>query len=308
VDTNGYYALLAPLFLAAMLVEAGIAWRRGRRVYRLDDTLANLSCGAGQILCGLFTAGFLLAAYDGFQRRFALVTWPAGSKLPYLLAFIGVDFCYYWFHRASHAVPLLWAFHAPHHQSREMNISVALRQPFLSDLTALLFFWPLPLLGIPEGAFFLAVGGLSLYEALMHTTIFDGSRLWGQVFNTPAFHRLHHATNDGYRDRNFASTTVIWDRLFGTAVREHEPPRYGTLPELGSHDPIWAQLAPFVALFRPTAPRARPGGRRAPAVALFAGSMALGVVALATGQPALVPVVLAGLAVMGALLDGRLRA
>ena len=306
MDTNGWYFFLAPLFGLAMLVEAVVAWRRGRRVYRLADTLANLSCGAGQILCGLFTAGFILAAYDGFQARFALVAWPAGSKWPYLLAFVGVDFCYYWFHRASHAIPLLWAVHAPHHQSREMNISVALRQPFISDLTAMLFFWPLPLLGIPRDAFFLAVGGLSLYEALMHTTLLDGARAWGRVFNTPAFHRLHHAINDGYRDRNFASTSVIWDRLFGTAVSESEtePPRYGTLPQLESHDPVWAQVQPFVALFRVTRARARGAARVAPAVALFVGCMALGVLALVTGQAVLVPVVFVGMAAMGALLDG----
>jgi sterol desaturase/sphingolipid hydroxylase (fatty acid hydroxylase superfamily) len=250
VDTNGYYALLFPVWVCLLGAEALVAWRQGRRVFTLPDTLSNLACGLGQVLLGLFTAGFILASYEGFRRTFALVRWPSGSWVPWALAFLLVDLCYYVWHRSSHAVALLWAVHLPHHQSERMNTSVALRQPWLSDGTALLFFWPAPLLGVPAPCFFFAVGCLSIYEALCHSQVLDRTGAWGKVFNTPAWHRLHHAHNGPYLDRNFGSTLIVWDRLFGTFVQETVPPRYGTATPLASWNPVWAQLQPFLALLR----------------------------------------------------------
>jgi sterol desaturase/sphingolipid hydroxylase (fatty acid hydroxylase superfamily) len=252
VDTNDYYALLVPLFFMLMGIEAWALRRRGRRAYVLPDTLSNLSCGMGQVLVGIFTGGFLLALYDGFQRTFAIVRWEEGSPVPWVLAFVGVDFCYYWFHRGSHAVGALWAIHVVHHQSEEMNISVALRQPWISDISGLLFFWPLPLLGVPMEAFFLAVGCLSLYEATMHTRLIRRTGVWGWVFNTPSYHRVHHGKDVDYLDRNFASTLIIWDKLFGTFVRETHEPTYGTTRALASWNPLWAQFQPFIELVRRT--------------------------------------------------------
>ncbi|WP_224240978.1 sterol desaturase family protein [Hyalangium gracile] len=252
MDTNDYYALLVPVFFLLMGIEAWAAKRQGKRAYVLPDTLSNLSCGMGSVLLGIFTGGFLLALYDGFQRTFGVVRWEEGSPVPWVLAFVGVDFCYYWFHRGSHAVGALWAIHVVHHQSEEMNISVALRQPWTSDISALLFFWPLPLLGVPMEAFFLAVGCLSLYEAMMHTRLIRRTGVWGWVFNTPSYHRLHHGKDPEYVDRNFGSTLIVWDRLFGTFVRETHEPTYGTPRALASWNPLWAQFQPFVELVRRT--------------------------------------------------------
>lgn len=259
MDTNDYYALLGPFFLLVMGVEAWAARRLGRKVYGLADTLANLSCGVGQVLMGVFTGAFLLALYRGFGDWFGVVNWSVVGGggwgwVGWVLAFVGVDFCYYWFHRASHGVHLLWAIHVVHHQSEEMNISVALRQPWFSDITALLFFWPLPLLGVPLEAFFFAVGCLSLYEASLHTELVRGrGGLWGKVFNMPAHHRLHHASEAVYLDKNFGSTLILWDRLFGTFVEQSRPEqalRYGTVEPLASHNPLWAQWQPALGLWR----------------------------------------------------------
>jgi alkylglycerol monooxygenase len=253
MDTNDYYALIGPFFLLVMGIEAFVVWRQGGRAYVLPDTLSNLSCGMGQVLVGIFTGGFLLALYDSFQRTFGLVQWEKGSPWPWVLAFVGVDFCYYWFHRGSHAVAGLWAIHVVHHQSEEMNISVALRQPWISDISALLFFWPLPLLGVPLEAFFLAVGCLSFYETMMHTRLIRGTGgVWGWIFNTPSFHRIHHAVQARYLDRNFCSSIIVWDRLFGTFVRETETPTYGTIKPLASWNPLWAQFEPFIAMVKRT--------------------------------------------------------
>jgi len=250
VDTNDYYALIGPCIVLVTLFEAWLARRCGMRVHHLPDTLANLATGLGQVLFGVFTGAFLLLLYDQFQAHFALVAWPKHSPIPWILAFVGVDFCYYWFHRCSHAVAALWAVHVVHHQSNEMNLSVALRQTYFSDFSSLPFFWPLPLLGVPKEAFFLAVGVLSLYEALMHNQIIDRTGIWGFVFNCPMFHRLHHACDERYRDKNFGSTLIVWDRLFGSFVMQSTPPTYGIVTPHTSHNPIWAQVEPIVGLVR----------------------------------------------------------
>jgi alkylglycerol monooxygenase len=250
MDTNAWYALLAPMFLVIIGIEAAILRARGERGPQLPDTLSNLACGLGQVLFGMFTAATLLALYDWFGARFAVVTWPEASLVPWVLAFPLTDLCYYCFHRASHRVALFWAIHEVHHQSEEMNVSVAMRQTWFSDFTSLLFFWPLPFLGIPRDAFFLAVACLSTYEALQHSRLIRGIGWWGLVFNTPSTHRIHHARDPEYRDHNYASTLVVWDRLFGTFVRETKAPTYGTVERFESWNPLRAQVAPFVALWR----------------------------------------------------------
>lgn len=250
MDTNDYYALIGPIIVLLMVFEALIARRRGLRAHHLPDTIANLATGMGQVLFGVFTGAFLLLLYDHFQSHVGLFTWSKESPAPWIVSIIGVDLCYYWFHRSSHTVALLWSVHVVHHQSNEMNLSVALRQTYFSDFTAILFYWPLPFLGIPREPFFLAVGILSTYQALQHCAIIKGSNIWGLFFNTPAYHRLHHSCDVPYRDKNFASTFIIWDRLFGTFVAESIPPTFGTITPFTSHNPLWAQIEPLAALAR----------------------------------------------------------
>ncbi|HRI63558.1 MAG TPA: sterol desaturase family protein [Polyangium sp.] len=266
MDTNDYYALIGPCIVLLMVFEAQWARWRGHKVHHLPDTLANLATGMGQVLFGIFTGAFLLLLYDRFQATFGLVTWSKSSPIPWVLAFVGVDFCYYWFHRSSHAVAALWAVHVVHHQSNEMNLSVALRQTYFSDFTALLFFWPLPLIGVPREAFFLAVGVLSIYESLLHNQIIDRTGLWGILFNCPAFHRLHHACDERYLDKNFGSTLIVWDRIFGSFVKQTVPPTYGIVEPHVGHNPVWAQVEPIVALVRRV--RMAPSWRDACAVLL----------------------------------------
>lgn len=313
MDSNAWYALLAPAFLALVGLEAFAAWRRGRRIHDLADTIGNLGCGAVQVLCGLFVGAGVALLYEAFRVRCALITWSDDSWAPFLLAYLGIEVCYYAWHRASHALPVLWLFHAPHHQSREMNLSVAVRQHFLSDISAIPFFAPVPLLGVPLEVFGLTVGLMAFYEALMHTELVDGSPLLGRVFNRPAFHRLHHATNPRYREKNFGLSLVLWDRLFGTAVDEVESPVYGGVPGFDSANPVWAQLAPL-AMHLGVTP-APPGARRMgpfPAV-LHAALLAASSLALFALGPALpwtaaalaTSWVLAGMVALGGMLDGR---
>jgi alkylglycerol monooxygenase len=241
LDTNGYYALGLPLYAAIVAAELAVArWRR-RRVYDLCDTIGNLSAGVGEVVLGLFLGPILLCLYDVGFTRFALVRWERGSIVPWVLAFLLGDFCYYVYHRIGHRVAALWAIHGVHHQSEQMNVSVALRHPWLSDLYSAPFYAPLPLLGVPPEQFFVAISVISFYALTIHSRFFNRPSLG--IFVTPATHVVHHAKNPRYRGKNLGAMFTIWDKMFGTHVEVDpaEPPVLGVVDGYRTHDGALAQ-------------------------------------------------------------------
>jgi sterol desaturase/sphingolipid hydroxylase (fatty acid hydroxylase superfamily) len=242
-------ALAIPFFLLLIGVELWVARRRGVSVYRFPDALANLSCGMTQQIFLVFEVAALTGGYVWlYQHR--LFSFAEGSVWPWVIAFFAVDFTYYWWHRLSHRVTVLWAVHAVHHQSEDYNLAVALRQAVLSVWTIWPLHLPMALIGIPP-ATFLVVDSLStLYQFWIHTELVGKLGFFERIFNTPSQHRVHHAVNPRYLDRNYAATLCIWDRLFGTFVEESEQPVYGLVKPLGSFDPMRAQAQHFIDLFR----------------------------------------------------------
>ncbi len=238
-------ALAIPVFLLAMGVELLVAHARRRRVYRLQDSLADLGCGVGQQVAGLFMAASMLAAYEWLFRRAALVRFPGGSGWPWLLAFVWVDVAYYWWHRLSHRVNFLWAVHAVHHQSEDFNLAVALRQAILSPVTSFPFYLPMVFLGVPTLVYATMTAFSTLYQFWIHTELVEKLGPVELVLNTPSAHRVHHAVNPRYLDRNYAAVLIVWDRLFGTHVPEGERPVYGLTKPIRSFNAIRAQTQPW---------------------------------------------------------------
>ncbi len=236
LETNGYYALGVPLYVALGALELALAKRKGVKAYRLADTIGNVSAGLGEVIIGLFLGPYLLALYDYGFATIRLVRWPAGSWVPWALAFLLGDLCYYWYHRAGHAVGALWAIHGVHHQTEEFNMSIALRHPWLSDLYSAVFYIPLPLLGVPPEHFFIAITIISFYALTIHSHLLQRPSLF--IFVTPATHVVHHAKNPRYINKNFGAMFSIWDRMFGTHVEVDpaDPPRLGTLSGYETHD------------------------------------------------------------------------
>jgi sterol desaturase/sphingolipid hydroxylase (fatty acid hydroxylase superfamily) len=312
METSSWYALGIPLFVA-LLVGERLLLRRGVR--DASDTITNLGCGLGQVVFGVFSGPLVLFLYRGFHARFAVTALPPWLEWP--LAFVGVDACYYWMHRGNHRVRLFWLTHAVHHQSERFDVSVALRQTWLSDFVALFYYWPLPLLGVREVPFFVAVAVLSVYQVLLHTELVGRSRsAFGWVFNTPSHHRVHHGRVSQGGGRNFGATLIVWDRIFGTFEAESGNVTYGVTPPFTSADPIWAQVEPFARSLGLGRVRLRHEPSHG-AIALAAGALvgagllAAGLLPATLGQPLAVraPIALAvfaALALIGALLDGRL--
>jgi alkylglycerol monooxygenase len=254
-----YVTYAVPIFFLLIGVELVAALWQHRHTYRLHDSLNDLSCGITEQMVGLFLKGLLFAGYVGTYAyathagitRVDIENYsPGGKWLAAIGLFLGVDCAYYWFHRIAHECNAPWAGHVVHHSSEDYNLAVALRQGTFQGLFSWVFYLPLALAGFPP-AWFAAMSSFdTLYQFWIHTRLIGrlGPLEW--VFNTPSHHRVHHARNPKYLDKNYAGTLIIWDRMFGTFQAEEEEPVYGLVKPLNSWNPLWANLHVWNELFR----------------------------------------------------------
>jgi sterol desaturase/sphingolipid hydroxylase (fatty acid hydroxylase superfamily) len=243
-------SLAAPIFLILIAVELIADRARGTRYYRLADAVNSVSCGIVSTGMRVFFGFLTIYFYDWALTRFAPVRLDAGHWLTWLFAFVLYDFCYYWEHRLGHRVGLLWASHVVHHQSEEFNLTTALRQPALGTFTAWIFYLPLALCGVPLGVF-LVVGVAQLfYQFWPHTRHIGKLGVLDRWVQTPSNHRVHHAQNTIYLDKNYVGVFLLWDRLFGTfePEREDEVCIYGIRGQLKSWNPVWANFHYYWAM------------------------------------------------------------
>src|SRR5262249_30353108 len=157
-----------PFFFVLIGVELVVARLRRRAVYRTGDAVGDLGCGMLQQVLLVFLKGATLALYALVYDRFRLVEWRSRAA-GWVIAFVGVDLCYYWWHRLSHEVNLLWGAHVVHHQSEDYNLAVALRQAILTSFTAVPFYLPLAFLGVPLVEFSTMYAVSTLYQFWIHT-------------------------------------------------------------------------------------------------------------------------------------------
>ena len=239
---QSYVHLAIPFFFLLIGVELVVARLVERDVYRLSDSVNDLSCGILQQVAEVFLKTALFAGYAWLFASHRLFEVPATAAWAWAACFLGVDFLYYWFHRFSHEVSAGWAAHVVHHQSEEYNLTVALRQGAFQPAFSWAFYLPLALLGFPPAMFLAATSFNTLYQFWIHTRLIGrlGTLEW--VLNTPSHHRVHHARNPKYIDRNHGGTLIVWDRLFGTFGQEHDEPVSGTTKPLASWNPVWANL------------------------------------------------------------------
>lgn len=241
-----------PFFFLLIGLELLAAVFLKKKVYRLNDSIADLGCGIMQQSFGLFLKVFSIFLYGVAVQYLSvqvllgapawatdLATWQGWAVA--LFAFILYDFLYYWAHRMSHETRLGWAGHVVHHSSEEYNLTVALRQSSFHLFFTSFFYVPMAIIGIPWEVF-VAVAAINLVgQFWIHTRLIG--KLWAPieyVFNTPSHHRVHHGVNKKYIDKNHGAVLIIWDRLFGTFQAEEEEPVYGITVPLKSWNPFWA--------------------------------------------------------------------
>lgn len=238
-----YVTYAIPFFVLLMAVECAWSHFSGKQTYRINDTLSSLYMGLLSRVVDLLRLSFASIAIAWLVSQAGVTTFAADSPWIYVGAFISYDFFYYWKHRFGHEWRILWASHVAHHQSEEFNLSTALRQTG-TDYIGFVFYLPLFLAGLPAEVV-ITVGSLNLiYQFWVHTEHIRrlGPMEW--IFVTPSNHRVHHAKNPEYIDRNYGGVFIVWDRLFGTFKTESDdnPCYYGITHALRSWDPIRANL------------------------------------------------------------------
>ncbi len=232
-----------PGFIALILLEWIYGLLRGRNTYRVADTITSISLGSISRLRGLIFLGIGSYFYARAAGDFHLFDLPDQGAAIWLFAIIAYDFSYYWFHRISHEVNLFWAAHVVHHQSEDYNLGTALRQSG-SGLFGFIFYLPWLYIGIPAEILF-ASGAINLvYQFWVHTEHVPKLGPVEFLFVTASNHRVHHAQNQIYIDRNYGGIFIIWDRLFGSFQEELPEERciYGIRKPLKSYNPLWANF------------------------------------------------------------------
>ena len=245
-----------PAFILLLIAEMLIALRADKSRYEARDTLTSLLLGTGSQVASALVGGMVVAMavwlhqYRLFDIGIDFKTW----WWAWILCFFADDLAYYAFHRSAHRVRWFWASHVIHHSSQHYNLSTALRQTWTGFFSlTFLFRLPLFLIGFPPAMVFFCAGLNLIYQFWIHTEVIGRMPRWFEaVMNTPSHHRVHHATNPRYLDRNYAGVFIIWDRMFGTfeAERDDDRPRYGIVKDLGSFNILWAASHEWIGMVR----------------------------------------------------------
>jgi sterol desaturase/sphingolipid hydroxylase (fatty acid hydroxylase superfamily) len=239
------------LYLSAMLAEWLLLYARsrgGRPDYRPGETATNTFSWMTAVVAWI-PLNLLTFAAAGWLWQFRIGDL-GNSAGAWVLAALAWDFSYYWQHRAEHRVRLLWAGHVTHHSSETFNYSNGLRQSW-TPWTGFVFYPAWALLGVRPELLFIAGGWNLVYQFFLHTELVPKLPRWIEIWlNTPSHHRVHHAKNPEYWDRNFGGALIVWDRLFGSFAEEREAPSYGIPTPVRSINPLWIQVHEYVAIVR----------------------------------------------------------
>jgi sterol desaturase/sphingolipid hydroxylase (fatty acid hydroxylase superfamily) len=197
--------------------------------------------------------GVLVSPIGQWVWEHRLMTIPLTGLWAFALLFVGQEFCYYWYHRASHRVRFMWCTHAVHHSPNQLTLAAAYRLGWTAFFSgAIYFFLPLIVLGFSPSVVLACLFANLLYQFWLHATWIPKLGPLEYIFNTPSAHRVHHAANLDYLDANYGGVLIIFDRLFGTyrAERAEQPCRYGWVQPMTSHNPIKVELHQWLALFK----------------------------------------------------------
>lgn len=239
LTANDPVGIAVPVFLLLILLEAGISAWEQRNWYETKDAFASLGMGLGSVLVNLISKLFFFLIFTWLYQNAALFRIePAWWS--WILLFFLDDLSFYWHHRTSHEVRILWASHSNHHSSQRYNLSTALRQSWTEFLYKYVFWIWLPVLGFPPVMIFTMISISLIYQFFLHTESVRRLGWLEYVLNTPSHHRVHHATNLKYLDRNHGGMLIIWDRLFGTFEPEdpNDPPVYGLTQNIHTYNPV----------------------------------------------------------------------
>jgi len=241
-----HYAI--PFFVLLIVLEIIVTSRRKMESYEFKDAAASITMGLGNVFINFLFKALILLLITVIYQNFRLFTIPF-TWWAWILVFFADDFSYYWMHRISHENRFFWASHVVHHSSKRYNLSTALRQTWTGLFSVIFWLW-MALIGFHPLMILTQMSISLLYQFWIHTEAIDKLPKWFEaIFNTPSHHRVHHATNPQYLDRNHAGILIIWDKLFGTYEPELEKPVYGLIANIDTFNPITIAFKEWASLF-----------------------------------------------------------
>ena len=244
-----FYAI--PAFVLLVIAEWYYSNKEQKALYETKDAFSSMALGIGNVISGFGSKVLVFGAFF-LVYKFRIYTLDASLWWVWVLAFFGDDFSYYWFHRSSHHIRFFWASHVVHHTSERYNLAAALRQTWTGNFTGSFVFWLwMPFVGFHPLMVMLLQQVSLIYQFWIHTeAIKKMPAPFEFIFNTPSHHRVHHATNLQYLDRNHAGILIIWDRMFGTFQPEEERPVYGLTKNVNTFNPVRIAFHEWVNLVR----------------------------------------------------------
>jgi sterol desaturase/sphingolipid hydroxylase (fatty acid hydroxylase superfamily) len=244
-----FYAI--PAFVILVIAEWYYSYKEKKEFYESKDAFSSMALGIGNVVSGFGSKVLVFGAFF-LVYQFRLFTLDAAQWWVWVLAFFAEDFSYYWFHRSSHHIRFFWASHVVHHSSQRYNLAAALRQTWTGNFTGSFVFWLwMPLVGFHPLMVMLLQQVSLIYQFWIHTeAIRKLPAPIELIMNTPSHHRVHHATDLKYLDRNHAGVLIIWDRIFGTFQLEEERPTYGLTKNVNTFNPVKIAFHEWVNLSR----------------------------------------------------------
>lgn len=238
-----------PIFLILILIEAFliVGWKKEK--YSIQESFVSLLIAIGHHIARMIsTAGLLTFAWN-----YRIFTISLNHWWNVVLLFLGIEFTYYWYHRASHRIRWFWATHVVHHSPKYFNFSAAYRLGWTGGISgSAIFFMPLAWLGFQPLVITIGLALNLVYQFWIHTELIPKLGFLEWIFNTPSHHRVHHAANLEYIDRNFGGVLIIFDRMFGTFAEEKasNPPIYGLTHPIKSSNPFKIALNEWIEIIK----------------------------------------------------------
>jgi sterol desaturase/sphingolipid hydroxylase (fatty acid hydroxylase superfamily) len=237
------YAWSTPFFAAIILLEIIVSVLVKERNYNIKDSITNIYFALLNIGLDIVMKSFSFIVL-GFFYKYKIVTWENENWIYWVLAFIIQDFLYYIHHYVDHNSRFFWAVHVTHHNSKYYNLTTGFRSPIFQPLYRYIFFFPMASFGFEPLHIMFAYALNQIYGVLCHTNFIKSNLgLWGKIFITPSHHRVHHASNIKYLDKNLGMVLIIWDKIFGTfqaeeSTEDYEEITYGLTKDLDNTGPI----------------------------------------------------------------------
>ena len=232
--------LFIPLVFFFVWLEYQYKKQEDPKAFRFESTVLNICIGLIERIVDVYVYVGLFFLLTFVKSQYGILNLSGQQWWHWIVCFVLLDFLIYWFHRGGHRINFLWAAHVTHHQCEEYNLTVAFRNNILPSSFRAIWFCSLALLGFSPYLIIICLSVSGIWQILLHTTVIKRLGWLERFMVTPSAHRVHHASNEQYLDKNFGAVFIIWDKCLGTYEPEQEPVKYGLTQGFESLNPIQA--------------------------------------------------------------------